>query len=153
MVYAGNGHTYYLLSPDTWSNSEAFAVTLGGNLATITDAAENNWLYQNVDIGNSVKNAWIGLEYSTTTSSWGWASGQPFNYVNWAPGEPNGLSQGDYVGSFIGYPYPGQWNDNPNSDILYGIVELVPEPTAMSLFITAALGYLVAKRRRALNPR
>jgi hypothetical protein len=149
MVYPGNGHTYYLLSPDTWSNSEAFAVTLGGNLATVTDSTENDWLYQNVDIGNSVKNAWIGLDYSPATSSWGWVSGQPFNYVNWAPGEPNFLEFGDYVGSFFGTPYPGQWNNNPNSDILYGIVEIVPEPGSISLFIAGVLGCFIAKRRRS----
>jgi hypothetical protein len=40
-----NGHSYYLLSFDTWSNSEAEAVTLGGHLVTINDAAEQSFVY------------------------------------------------------------------------------------------------------------
>ena len=36
-----NGHRYYFLSNDTWAASEAFALTLGGHLVTIDDAAEN----------------------------------------------------------------------------------------------------------------
>ena len=41
-----NGHTYYLLASNTWTASEAEAVTLGGHLATIRSAAENEWVYQ-----------------------------------------------------------------------------------------------------------
>ncbi len=40
-----NGHIYYLLSQNTWSNAEAEAVSLGGHLATIRNAAENQWVY------------------------------------------------------------------------------------------------------------
>src|SRR5213594_729280 len=36
-----NGHSYYLLSQNTWSNAEAEAVALGGHLATIRNAAED----------------------------------------------------------------------------------------------------------------
>ena len=33
-----NGHTYYLLTQNTWTASEAEAVTLGGHLVTANDA-------------------------------------------------------------------------------------------------------------------
>jgi len=45
IVNPGNGHTYYLLSPDTWTASQAAAVSLGGNLVTINDAAEQTWVF------------------------------------------------------------------------------------------------------------
>jgi hypothetical protein len=37
-VNPANGHSYYLLSQNTWSNAEAEAVSLGGHLATIRNA-------------------------------------------------------------------------------------------------------------------
>ena len=37
IVNPANGHIYYLLSQDDWTNSEAFSQTLGGHLATIND--------------------------------------------------------------------------------------------------------------------
>ena len=42
---AANGHAYYLLSTNTWTQSENEAIALGGHLVTINDDAENNWVY------------------------------------------------------------------------------------------------------------
>jgi hypothetical protein len=57
-----NGHFYYLLSYDTWSNSEAEAVTLGGHLVTINDAAEENFVYDTFSTYGGVNhNLWMGL--------------------------------------------------------------------------------------------
>jgi len=39
-----NGHSYYLLSSNTWTASQAEAAALGGNLP-INDAAENDWVF------------------------------------------------------------------------------------------------------------
>ena len=43
-----NGHAYYILPPDNWSNVQTAAVALGGNLATVRSAAENAWLVTNM---------------------------------------------------------------------------------------------------------
>ena len=40
-----NGHDYYLLTPNTWSASEAEAETLGGTLAVIQNDAEQEWVF------------------------------------------------------------------------------------------------------------
>ena len=38
---AYNGHNYTLLNSDDWASSEAYAVSQGGHLVSIDDAAEN----------------------------------------------------------------------------------------------------------------
>ena len=40
-----NGHDYYLLTPNTWSASEAEAENLGGTLAIIRDKNEQDWVF------------------------------------------------------------------------------------------------------------
>ncbi len=40
-----NGHSYYLLDANNLWNAEAQAVTLGGHLVMINDAAENAWVF------------------------------------------------------------------------------------------------------------
>jgi hypothetical protein len=148
VVNPANGHSYFLISQGTWSDSEAYAQTLGGHLASINDANENAWVYANMDTGDSVRNAWLGIKYNPSSLTYGWVNGDPFTYINWAPGEPNGVGGGE-VGSFFGTPHPAQWNDNPNSDNLFGIVEVVPEPTTFSLLALCGIGYAVKRGRRA----
>lgn len=52
-----NGHQYCLTTADTWTASETEAVTKGGNLVTINDQAEQDWLLQT--FGNTDP-LWIG---------------------------------------------------------------------------------------------
>jgi hypothetical protein len=39
------GHTYYLLTPSALATAQLAAESMGGNLITINDQAENDWLY------------------------------------------------------------------------------------------------------------
>lgn len=145
-----NGHSYYLLSPSTWDNAELFSESIGGNLVTINDAAENNWVYNNIISGNPDLNPWTGLNDIGSPGIWHWASGEAVTYLNFAPGEPNGVGSPPYgVNIFPSNPYPtfaGQWNDAPIYDVIQGIAE-VPEPSALSLGLVA-LGIAFAHRRR-----
>ena len=55
MTNSANGHVYFLLTENTWQNSELEAVRFGGHLVTINDAAEQDWVFSTL---GSVPGAW-----------------------------------------------------------------------------------------------
>jgi hypothetical protein len=150
------GHTYQLLSTDTWLASESFAQTIGGHLAAINDQAEMDFL--NATWGNL--NLWIGLQRvsgivgqgNDPVTSFAWVNGETSTYRNWASGEPNNWDGGE--NAVHTYANSGQWNDlSSSSDYVgakYGVAEIaaVPEPDEYALLL-AGLGLLgFALRRR-----
>lgn len=164
IVNPSNGYSYYLLTPDTWTNSEAEAVSMGGHLATVNNLSENNWILNTFGpiVGNSGPNIWIGLYDPILNDGAGaqhaadfiWSSGAPVTFTNWGPGEPDNSAYwgGEYYTILEVVPFealaPGVWNDQSNtssgsSD--YGVVEVVPEPTGLAF---AAITSLLAIRRR-----
>lgn len=130
-----NGHTYELVIAEdiSWDSAKAAAEAsmLGGtpgHLATITSAAENDFLFSLIAPpilaafpGKS--EAWIGGSQPSGTD-WEWVngegmippSGQSTNpYANWHPGEPNNLGVEDHMtlGRFDDTdPFPRTWNDS-----------------------------------------
>src|SRR5205809_5740838 len=83
IVNPANQHLYYLLTADTWTNSQAFAQTLGGNLATINDAAENAFVFGQFGTGRDL---WIGFNDAAVEGTFTWVSGETPAYTNWRPG-------------------------------------------------------------------
>jgi hypothetical protein len=69
-----NGHSYYRSTTSaTWTNSKAACETMGGHLATISNAAENSFLF------NTWPSGWIGYYqdntggfYSEPLGGWRW---------------------------------------------------------------------------------
>src|SRR5690242_5284696 len=86
-----NGHEYYLLNPATWTASEAEAVTLGGHLVTINDAAENDYLLTTFLplVPQSTGALWTGFSDAVVEGTFTWVSGEPVTYTHFGPGEPN----------------------------------------------------------------
>ena len=128
----GNGHFYYLLAADTWWESETEAISLGGHLVTVNDAAEQGWVYDTFSTYDSVnRDLWIGFHDSYTEGVWEWISGEAVTYTNWCPsGEPNaGFPTEDYAHMWspsVTPPCtPGAWVDRRNDDgtTIYGVVE------------------------------
>ena len=59
---ASNGHSYYMLSSQSWIAAQAEAVSLGGNLTTIRSAQENQWLLDTfAHWDDQSRTFWIGL--------------------------------------------------------------------------------------------
>jgi hypothetical protein len=117
----GNGHWYQLThSPGTsWSAAAASALSQGGQLATLTSEHENAFVVARLQ-GHPSRYPWIGLKQSATgrepASGWGWISGEPLDWSNWSPSEPNGDGV-DYAdeGNLWLVTEPGRplgtWND------------------------------------------
>ncbi|MFO1458548.1 MAG: C-type lectin domain-containing protein [Verrucomicrobiota bacterium] len=141
VINPANGHLYYLLTPAPWPQSEEAAVSLGGHLVTINDAAENDWVYNTFKAlligangGNEVL-LWLGLNDSKTEGVFTWSSGEPAQFRNWTVGEPNNhLGVEHYVDMDATTPPAaplwalGQWEDAAADDFRgwrkYGVVEI-----------------------------
>jgi hypothetical protein len=138
---AANRHAYYLLSATNWPAAEAIAVSLGGHLVTINDAAENTWVFTNFStFGGGDRALWTGLTDQETEGDWRWISGDLASYRNWAPGEPNSgggfFPDEDHVLMWnpnSGYP-PGSWTDAPSNQLHAAVVEL---PIARAVRLTS----------------
>ncbi|MFN7138729.1 MAG: C-type lectin domain-containing protein [Limisphaerales bacterium] len=148
---SANGHIYYLLSTNTWTKSQAEAVSMGGNLVTINDQAEHEWVYETFSYweGQS-RSLWIGLTDKDEEGVFKWVTGEPLTFTNWCEGEPNNHEENEhYVHIFEPDDHLGRggtWNDS--GDLLFfddyeihGVVEIVPasDPTPVSVSIERAV--------------
>lgn len=161
-VNPANGHTYHLLEPTTWTASEAEAVVLGGHLATINDAAENEWVFTTFNSGGP-RSLWIGLTDQVTEGTFEWISGEPVFYTNFNPGfEPNNNPVEDPIhGEDYAHFFPGSryWNDLADAGQafapLYGVVEVdsysIPEPSAIAIWGIGLVGLVLSRRRRRVD--
>ena len=150
-VNPSNGHTYYLLEPASWTESEAAAISLGGHLATIRNVAEQTWVFDTFgSLGGVNRSLWIGYNDSAIEGAFEWASGESPTYSNWLPGQPDNSTAYDAGGEdFVhlmrtnnGFGHPaGLWNDMDGADSFpefqntAGVVEVIPSPNALCLAI------------------
>uniref|UniRef100_A0A914CPU0 C-type lectin domain-containing protein n=1 Tax=Acrobeloides nanus TaxID=290746 RepID=A0A914CPU0_9BILA len=68
-----------------WYDAEAACNCIGGHLATIDNAFENRFVYENLR-GNQ---SWVGA-IQGTNGTWIWSEGRPVNYNSWTAGQQNG---------------------------------------------------------------
>lgn len=92
-----NGHYYQLVEvyPGlNWYEAKAAAETLEHNgmpgyLATITTSQEQNFVASSFP-QILPEYVWLGATDEASEGVWQWITDEPWNYTNWAPGEPNG---------------------------------------------------------------
>jgi hypothetical protein len=136
------GNDYYLLSPSTWTVAQAQAITLGGNLATINDPKENDWVCQTFGSAiTGLQGIWIGLNDAEQEGVFRWGSGEPVVYTNWEINQPdNMVNKEDYVHMWTPYEparQTGRWNDMQNEAYIKtsGVVEIELTNTLVDLTI------------------
>lgn len=129
-------HYYYLLGATNWTESELWATEIGGHLATIDTANEQNWVFDNfANYGGTNRNLWIGLT-NNLPATFAWSSGLTnVVYTNWFGGQPTNCDgQHNYTFMFgATNAQPGLWTlANTNGFIcgslatnkIYGVVEV-----------------------------
>ena len=104
--------SFYKFIPEkmTWSEHKKLAVILGGDLACITNAYENEQV-RRIAGGEII---WIGgvrkgCGNDTGADNWKWSNGKEWAYTNWRHGEPNNYSKYDENRVMIWEN--GEWND------------------------------------------
>jgi glucose/arabinose dehydrogenase len=118
---SNNGSRYVLSSANlTWEQAQAEARSLGGNLVTINNAAEENFLKQTY---GTTEGFWIGINDATTEGQFRWASGETSSYTNWAPGEPNNAGGNQDFG-WMNFGASRQWDDDGTTGVRRGIIEI-----------------------------
>lgn len=167
----GNGHFYEAVLNEsgttgiTWDDANLSALAQGRQLASITSAAENDFIFSLIDDlvffpnfapgSPGLAGPWIGGVQAPGAEEpdggWGWTTGEPFVFENWLPGiEPNDSPPNEDRIHFESLRIPGNtWNDLVGADarpVAYITEWVIPEPSSVSLIGVAAL--LVGRMRR-----
>lgn len=115
-------HGYAFCSvPTTWADAREVCISMGYDLAVISDAAENAYVSERlVALTGDELGSWIGASDLATEGSWVWLdSSEPFweggpdgqgsDFSAWAGGEPNeGFAGEDCAMVLAGFQI---WND------------------------------------------
>ncbi len=131
----GNGHFYeaqFLSGGITWSNAFVAAQSKGGYLATLTSGAENDFAYGLVSgnsnfwvaDGSGGDGPWIGaykLPGPASPTNWAWVTGEPFDYDNWGPNQPNNFGgHQNFIQLYSPNSPNGElWNDAGDDDFQF----------------------------------
>ncbi|MDF1555615.1 MAG: lectin-like protein, partial [Deferrisomatales bacterium] len=106
--FPGDGHWYQRVDgPDRWLGAKRYCEAFGGHLATPTSLAENDFVYGSL-CDNGV-NYWLGGTDQVSEGTWKWITGEPWSFTRWAPGEPDNLSNQDYLAFYS--KSPARWDD------------------------------------------
>ena len=83
LVNPQNGHSYFVY-PDSvsWIDAKTACESLGGHLATISDAQEQTFVEQLSQTCSERTNFWLGGYYDRNRDIWKWVDGTPFTYTN-----------------------------------------------------------------------
>ena len=107
-----SGSTYKVFDTQiSWYNAKYFCEVNGGNLLTINDKNENEFVSSLLKDGKS--NAyWIGSHNITADGKYCWVTGEKFDYANWNAKNPTSKDATSGVEHFASIEKPTmQWND------------------------------------------
>ena len=127
--YPATGHYYEAVKVPqgiTWDAAYTNAINRGGYLCTVTNDSENTFVaslvdgsyYSDVSVNNDILGPWLGGFRHANSGTWQWVTGEPFNYFNWYPGQPDGFGGSEqrlqyYARATVG----ATWGDHPGTPI------------------------------------
>ena len=98
----------------SWDEACAYCESLGGHMATITSAEENEEVYQAM-ISQGYTSAYFGFTDRASEGTWVWVTGEPVQYTNWQKGEPNNQGNKEHYGMYYYKNNGSTWNDGDYS--------------------------------------
>ncbi len=147
----GNGHWYEVIVDEVdWETAKG-EVKDGYHLATITSAAEQDflkdlmsqysgefWLGAEQNLSAAAETAKNNDDINIAASGWEWVTGEAWDYTSWQKGEPNDWGGEEYHLGFWSR-FDWNWNDEHGKSNVKGYViesnaASVPEPASMFLF-------------------
>jgi len=167
-----SGHTYKLLDASSWQAAQTEAQSLGGNLVTVNNAAENDFIltaFQSTALAHSPAtgkvNLWLGITDQDVEGTWKWISGLTSSFTDWFEDQPqHGFNDEDFGGIRLrgsnANVLVGHWidivSDSRLGDRSFGVVEIAsgsvenpPAPEPASIVLAAMGGAAVLVHRRA----
>jgi hypothetical protein len=103
----------------SWENAKREAESRGGYLAVITSAEEQKTI-RNLGLKLNER-YWLGGFREDRV--WKWVNGEPFNYKNWQPGEPNNSGGNEDKIEMMPGNMLCRWNDNNRNMKNYFIIQ------------------------------
>ena len=128
-VITFNKHRYQLVvESSNWSKARSKARSMGGHLATLTSAEENDFIQQSYTDWLKAPGVCIllGAYQESAQAAWQWETAEPFEYAGWYGGEPNRAAMADTDTSFAFLDHPqGRrgWDDKPEKAIGAFLIE------------------------------
>lgn len=124
--YYFNGHTYAQFNyvecnlEKSYSAWEDYCESMGGHLATITSADENDAIYQMIQ-QEGLTAAFFGYSDEKTEGNWEWITGEKSTYRKWEEGQPNNgandkTGKDQNYGIFSKQTADGKWDDSGIGD-------------------------------------
>ena len=150
--------SYYLLVKQnvSWDTAKAKCEKFGGHLATITTAAEQEYVvskFMKPHDDGTRPHIWLGATNETEDRKWRWGTDEDeWAYEKWIPGQPdNAAGEQHYLELCMIFKDIG-WNDAQGEDDKWYLCEWKKESTRISLDALqelSAIAGLALKTRRA----
>ncbi|XP_063422181.1 macrophage mannose receptor 1-like [Mytilus trossulus] len=95
----------------SWQDARQVCQKMGGDLASVHDRAEQVYIQTQLSSSFSMW-MWLGGTDRSKEGGWSWSDGTPFQFLNWAGGEPNGDRRENCIQIYTTLR-DQQWNDGP----------------------------------------
>lgn len=125
--------TYSLFEDElNWTEAEEFAKSIGGELVSINDEAEHNFVFDFFASHSNKSSCWVGLRRTESDATFTWADGTK-GYIQWAEAQPDNTHNREFFTEM--YRDTGLLNDitNRNTGIKAFIVEKKREIDKISI--------------------